>query len=1022
MIVKAGDDSEVEHLSRCLDNVAPYVDGIFLNLNAPEGVKISDRIKKLANKYSSNSIETKWNGDFAQSRNNNFAQVPKEYTHIIWLDTDDTIDKPQKIRKVCEISQNYDAIFADYLYDRDEEGNPTTVHAVARILKNNDSHIWKGIIHETLVETRSINQGITKDFTVVHHADEERKNESLLRNVELLEKKLNDETEDPDPRTMYYLGCTYMDLGQHANAKELLNTYLTMSGWDQERGAAETKLGRMYISENNHTEAKRHFMLAIGEDPYNTEPRIEMGSLELEMKQYHKARRWLKGVETMEKNQTTLERNPMGYTFRTYLLLADTYLGMGGKWLEKALEYAQKAAKYKKKDKNIKQYVKVIKNIVDDKKMVNNILSIVQRLKKNKEDDKIKLLAESVPRELEDNPIIVRLREQEPYKWPEKSVVIMTGDTVLEEWGPWSLKEGIGGSEEAIIRLTKHLSDQGYRVVVFGKVGANAGLYEGVMWRNFWEINLDDQFDIFIGWRSPALFDKKINARKSYLWLHDVMPEGEFTEERIANFTKCIVLSKYHRSLFPMIPEEKILLSANGIDADEFLQFDGVDARDPHKMIYASSHVRGLAYLYEIWPEIKKAVPDATLDVYYGRQSYDAVHKGNPERMKWMDDMMAKAEALDDVTDHGRVSQNDILRHTFSSGLWVYPCPFPEIYPVHGDTMIETLSGQKKIRDLVGKKGFHVYSVDKNGDLSVSTVNGVFLTRKNTKLIKIGFKPKIGSNAKNIKYLTLTPDHEVMLRDGSYKQAGDLCIGESVKAFHRRKNEWGKGYDTIGVTDTEVVPEHRFVTKKFHGLENNQDVDHLDNDTHNNEPENLEPKTRSEHWKDTWSRKSEQEKREWTEKQQTVIKNTYSSEEFSKIRSKAALKMWDNRKLLSNHKVVSIENVENDDAFCMEVEPDHNFIANGIVVHNCITAIKMQAGGAVPVASNYAALDETVQFGHKQDFDNPSDEQLEKYKNALIWWLQHPEEQEKIRPEMQKWARTNTWKSVAEQWVEEFEK
>jgi hypothetical protein len=102
--------------------------------------------------------------------------------------------------------------------------------------------------------------------------------------------------------------------------------------------------------------------------------------------------------------------------------------------------------------------------------------------------------------------------------------------------------------------------------------------------------------------------------------------------------------------------------------------------RDPHKIFYGSSHVRGLAYLYEIWPMVRKAVPDATLDVYYGRESYDAVHKGNPERLKWMDDLQTKGRELEGVTDHGKVSQDAINRAIFSSGVWAYPCPFPEIY------------------------------------------------------------------------------------------------------------------------------------------------------------------------------------------------------------------------------------------------------------------------------------------------------------------------------------------------------
>lgn len=576
MIVK-GSDEEAAHLSRCLKNVAPYVDGIFLNLNAKPGHKVSGKLRRVAEAFTHDIIATEWHDNFAEARNANVAQVPADYTHILWLDADDTLDHPEKLRKVIEASKGADVLFMDYLYDADEAGNPLTVHMVGRVFRNNGSQVWKGRIHETLVDTRGSSRIGTRDVVVVHHAEEARKDRSLERNIRLLKKQLEDEGEQPDPRTLYYLGCTYMDAGDHENAKTLLETYLTMSGWDEERCAAQLKLGRMWLQEGNRPEAKRHFLLAIGEAPNNPEPQVELGSLELEIKQYHKARKWLEGVLTMEKQPGTLERNPMSYTFRTYLLLADVYLGLGGKYLDQALEYARKAAKYKPRNRDLKAYIKVIDQVVEDKRIAQGMVALARKLKKNKERDKLKLLLDAAPKQLEDNPLILAMRQEAEggvFTWPERSVAIMCGAGAIEEWGPWSLEAGVGGSEEAIIRLSKHLTALGYRVVVFANPSDRAGLYDGVMWRNYWEANLNDHFDIFIAWRSPYMFDRAITARKSYLWMHDVMPTTEFTPERIAHFDKCIVLSQYHRSLFPMIPDEKILLSGNGIDPEDWDKYE----------------------------------------------------------------------------------------------------------------------------------------------------------------------------------------------------------------------------------------------------------------------------------------------------------------------------------------------------------------------------------------------------------------------------------------------------------------
>ena len=232
LIVK-DDDSEADHLLSCLTSVQSHVDGIFLNLNRKKGLKPSKKLREVLSNFKANIIETEWVGDFAKARNENFAQVPQDYEWILWLDSDDTIDKPRKIRKVCEVSNRFDSIYVDYEYDHDEAGNPTTVHMVARLVKNNGSHKWKGSIHETLIETRSATQGLTKDFMVIHHAEEERTARSYQRNIEMLEKQIESEKKDPDPRTFYYLASTYMDAAEYESAIELFNSYLELSGWDQ---------------------------------------------------------------------------------------------------------------------------------------------------------------------------------------------------------------------------------------------------------------------------------------------------------------------------------------------------------------------------------------------------------------------------------------------------------------------------------------------------------------------------------------------------------------------------------------------------------------------------------------------------------------------------------------------------------------------------------------------------------------------------------------------------------------------
>jgi len=767
-MICASNNKEAKLLEQCLESVHKHVDGIFVNINHKPAQKPSKRVIDVVKRYGGTYIVTEWENNFSKARKDSLAMVPDKYDWLLWLDTDDTVDKPHNIKKVIKNAGNFDGVLVNYQYAFDEFGNVNTQHRVIRLWRNNNSFEWSNsIIHEILVASRGVITGNTDSFQIVHHSDYTRNQESTRRDVEMLKQQLDNEGDKPDPRTVYYLGDALYEVGDIIQAKELLELYVASSGWDEELSQAYVKLGKIAIAEDHPREARVCFLKGMAENPYDAEPYVELGMLEQQLDNHAKAVHWLK-IATKLKVKTNVQvNNPLTVNYRANLLLAQSCITLGGDYLEEGLKYAKKALKTRPKDEFLINYTANIQKVVDDKK---RIVEIVNKIKTYKSRSRILKLLENVPEDLSDNPLIIQLKSKyAPFRWPDKSIAIYTGESAVTGWGPWSLKSGIGGSEEAVVRISRQLVNLGYKVVVFGTPIDKVGEHDGVQWRNHWECQLDDEFDIFISWRNPYVFDRDIKARKRYLWLHDVMEPGDFTPKRIANMDRVMVLSKYHRTCFPMIPDNKIFYTGNGIDPDEFSAMDGKIERDPHKLIYTSSHVRGLINLYDIWEDVKKAVPDATLDVYYGWDSYDKITAGNPERAAWKEMMVNRAKELDGVTDHGRAGQDEIVRASFRSGIWAYPTAFPEIY--------------------------------------------------------------------------------------------------------------------------------------------------------------------------------------------------------------------------------------------------------------CITAVKCQAAGTVPVCSNYAALDEYVQYGQKMEMggDNISLDSLYRYKAKLIWWMQHPEEQDKIRPEMMEWARTLSWQATAEGWAKDFE-
>jgi glycosyltransferase involved in cell wall biosynthesis len=100
--------------------------------------------------------------------------------------------------------------------------------------------------------------------------------------------------------------------------------------------------------------------------------------------------------------------------------------------------------------------------------------------------------------------------------------------------------------------------------------------------------------------------------------------------------------------------------------------------RELHKVFYGSSYDRGLEHLLEMWPEVKKEVPDATLEIAYGWMLFDRFYKDNPSSMNWKKKMLEMMK-YDGITEHGRLSQPEVEKLMRTCGVWAYPVHFGEI-------------------------------------------------------------------------------------------------------------------------------------------------------------------------------------------------------------------------------------------------------------------------------------------------------------------------------------------------------
>lgn len=97
-----------------------------------------------------------------------------------------------------------------------------------------------------------------------------------------------------------------------------------------------------------------------------------------------------------------------------------------------------------------------------------------------------------------------------------------------------------------------------------------------------------------------------------------------------------------------------------------------------HSVGYFSAYYRGLECLLKMWEDIRLQVPDATLNIYYGWESWLAL-QGEDDFYERMEQRFAEL-ADKGVTVHGRVSHTELAKAMQETQVWAYPTEFPEIH------------------------------------------------------------------------------------------------------------------------------------------------------------------------------------------------------------------------------------------------------------------------------------------------------------------------------------------------------
>lgn len=634
---------EIKPVQNLLFEAMTEVDHIFVTVSDLEAYNV---LKEEENEFIKVDYRA-WNDRFDEARQHNW-DLGKDYDYSMWIDADDSFDF-SKIRQIIA-NTSVDCVFLPYDYDHDDNGAVIVRLWRERIIKRTSPFYWKGWVHENLICSEPFTHERV-NIPVVHNQTSEHKDSSLLRNHAILEKAYK---ETNDPRYIHYLGISYFSMKDWENAITVLEKYLELGEWTEEIYRTLIKISESHFLLGNIELAILSALKAVGVNNKLPQAYHLLAHYEYQDKDYEAAILYANDALSRPDPEDSSIWDPTARD-RTYLTMAMCHYE--SKDYRNAYTMLQKVRSIDTsdvidefKDKaNLEVFKEIIPGMVS---YYENPTSLWTGLK-----DEYKFSSE-----LRD----FRLSVTQPHIWAEKTIVFFCGKG-YEEWGPHTLDKGMGGSEEAIVYLSRELAKLGYGVFVYGEV-ENEYFDEGVMWLPWNRFDVRDTFDTLVIWRQPQLASQ-LTARQMFIDMHDALPAKIVQPHKNATY---LFKSQYHKDLYPDV--KKFYIIPNGVVTKQFKP----TKKKTKSVIYPSAYYRGAETLLKCWPEIKRQVPEATLDLYYGWESWlsgegeDAFYQRMVKKFENMKDL--------GVTEHGRVSHEVLAEKFAQAKVWAYPTEFNEIF------------------------------------------------------------------------------------------------------------------------------------------------------------------------------------------------------------------------------------------------------------------------------------------------------------------------------------------------------
>jgi glycosyltransferase involved in cell wall biosynthesis len=287
----------------------------------------TDRTVSIAEAAGARVLSFPWVDDFAAARNHALDAATSDW--VIWLDADDVVTREMQGAfsdlKESVLSEELDAVYAQYRYHFDDTGACTFAFPRERLVRRTEGARWVGVVHEVL-DIPGSNILHRDDLYIEHRPAPTKRETKAGRNLRILQKAVD--SGDRTKRTRFYFARELKDNGRYDEAYAAFGDYLTdpESTWEQH--SALLGMAECALALDRPEDARTRLYEALTLDPRRGEPFLVLGFLHFKKEEYAEALPWYAAATALVRPGDGFTQ-PADYSWRPWDYLSVCLINTG---------------------------------------------------------------------------------------------------------------------------------------------------------------------------------------------------------------------------------------------------------------------------------------------------------------------------------------------------------------------------------------------------------------------------------------------------------------------------------------------------------------------------------------------------------------------------------------------------------------------------------------------------------------------------------------------------------------------